>query len=351
MSGDHSPFVTLANARVFVLERSGSVMDAVVVQRRGRTMWAAIGAAVAVAVGAGGVVHYVEADNVAAVPQSTYVAISPCRLIDTRADTTVGPRSTPLIGATAASWSVWGANGNCNIPSDATAVTMNVTIVNPTAAGYLSVWPSDQAQPTASSLNWVAGQAATPNAVTVSLSAAGQISTFNNAGNVDIIVDVAGYFTAAQGTSIWQTEYAAARYVFTNTGCGPAAVRMAVETSWGAPGAFPDLPCVPLPVWQQQTDPGAGMLEWTALLPARPAWVNLGSEGGARLIDQPTMPSVPGVIGAQPSMSCNVVERPQGDSMACNMFVFTSFPFDSSTLLAYSGVLKSSIVILAGQRT
>ena len=68
--------------------------------------------------------HYVQADNRPGVAQSSYVAIAPCRLIDTRTETTVGPRSTPLSGGTATSWSVWGHNGNCNIPSDATAVTM-----------------------------------------------------------------------------------------------------------------------------------------------------------------------------------------------------------------------------------
>ncbi|MCU1360390.1 MAG: hypothetical protein JWN99_1679, partial [Ilumatobacteraceae bacterium] len=132
---------------------------------RGRSAFAAMGAALAVALGAGGVVHYVDADAApSSHASSSYVPIAPCRLIDTRTETNVGPRSTPLVGGVASIWSVWGQNGNCSIPTDATAVTLNVTIANPTASGYLSLWPTDRSQPTASNLNWVAGQAATPNA-------------------------------------------------------------------------------------------------------------------------------------------------------------------------------------------
>ena len=71
----------------------------------------------------------------------------------------------------------------------------NVTVTNGTIDSFLTVWPSDQPQPLASSLNWVAGQSPTPNQVTSDLSASGQLSFYNNGGTVDIIVDLVGYFT------------------------------------------------------------------------------------------------------------------------------------------------------------
>ena len=87
-----------------------------------------------------------------------------------------------------------GSNGNCSIPSGATALSMDVVAVNPTAPSFLTVFPSDQPLPLASSLNWVAGQAPTPNAVTVPLSSDGRVSFYNNAGTVDIAVDIVGYY-------------------------------------------------------------------------------------------------------------------------------------------------------------
>ncbi len=130
---------------------------------------------------------------------TTFVPIEPCRLFDTRpgAAPLVG-KKTPL-GAGAANiytQQVTGNVGSCvGIPTDATAVALNVTIANPTAGSYLSVYPSNQAQPNSSSLNWVQGQAPTPNAVDVKLSPGGQINLFNFAGTVDLFADVAGYYT------------------------------------------------------------------------------------------------------------------------------------------------------------
>jgi len=71
---------------------------------------------------------------------------------------------------------------------------MNVTVVDPTADSFLTVWPADAPQPVASNLNYVNGQQPTPNAVTVDLSTAGKISFFNNGGNVNIVADIVGYY-------------------------------------------------------------------------------------------------------------------------------------------------------------
>jgi hypothetical protein len=70
---------------------------------------------------------------------STFVPTSPCRLFDYRAaPDTVGPRSTPLGAREIHVQQVTGSNGDCSgalaIPSDAVAVAMNVTAVNPTSA-------------------------------------------------------------------------------------------------------------------------------------------------------------------------------------------------------------------------
>ena len=131
---------------------------------------------------------------------STFVPIEPCRLFDFRPDTDPdGPKKTPLAAGAANIYTqqVTGPVGDCAIPDDAVAVSMNVTIVNPTAQSNLRVYPADvETVPTVSSLNWLAGQSATPNKVDVKLSPAGAVKLFNFAGSVDVLADVVGYYSA-----------------------------------------------------------------------------------------------------------------------------------------------------------
>jgi hypothetical protein len=134
---------------------------------------------------------------------SVFVPITPCRVADTRpAPDTIGPRSTPIGSAGVHTVQITGTNGNCTIPSDATAVTMNVTIVDPTAPSYLTIWPSTSPRPLAASLNWVAGQAPTPNAVTSGLGATGAIWLYNHVGTVNAVIDIVGYFTPTRAGDV-----------------------------------------------------------------------------------------------------------------------------------------------------
>ena len=133
---------------------------------------------------------------------SAFVSIDPCRLLDTRPATKIGPIST-LGGSTTRTATVRGTNGQCFVPATATAVSMNVTAVDGTASSFLTVWPSDAAsRPGTSNLNWVPGAPPTPNKVDVALSADGKVSLFNRFGTVNVIADIVGYYetvVAAQG--------------------------------------------------------------------------------------------------------------------------------------------------------
>lgn len=157
-----------------------------------RTRWAAIGAAVAVSLGTGGIglVHA----TVDSGDRPVLVDINPCRLTDTRPGTQVGPRSTPLGADEQYDVAAHGANGNCNIPAEAIALSLNVTALNATAPTFVTVFPADAVQPVTSNLNLVPGQAPTPNAVTTGLDGAGMFSLFNAFGTTDVIVDVNGYY-------------------------------------------------------------------------------------------------------------------------------------------------------------
>jgi hypothetical protein len=131
--------------------------------------------------------------------ETTFVPIAPCRLFDYRpAPDNVGPRVGALGPSETSPQQATGAVGDCNVPSTASGVSMNVTIVAPTAASYLTIFPANlTTPPTASNLNWVAGQSPTPNKVDVKLSPTGAFKLFNRNGNVFVLGDVVGYHTNA----------------------------------------------------------------------------------------------------------------------------------------------------------
>jgi hypothetical protein len=158
-----------------------------------RTRWAAIGAAVAITLGGGGVglVAATQPDGA-----STLVPITPCRVIDTRPEFNVGPKASPLGPGETHTVAAHGDNGDCTgIPAEAVALSMNVTAVDATAPTFLTIWANGVPRPTTSSLNPTPGQPPTPNAVTTDLSSAGEFDIFNLAGNVHVLADINGYYT------------------------------------------------------------------------------------------------------------------------------------------------------------
>jgi hypothetical protein len=81
------------------------------------------------------------------------------------------------------------------VPVSASAVVLNVTVVNPAAAGYLTVFPTGGTAPIASNLNFTTGQVV-PNLVEVGLGTGGMISLESSVA-ADAIVDVEGYVGGA----------------------------------------------------------------------------------------------------------------------------------------------------------
>jgi hypothetical protein len=121
---------------------------------------------------------------------STYHAVTPTRALDTRYGT--GGLSGPFTNHSARTFTVSG------VPSNATAVTGNLTVTGQTSGGYLYIGPSATNNPGSSTLNFPVGDDRA-NAVTVALGAGGTLSiTFvgpNNGQSAQAIFDVTGYFT------------------------------------------------------------------------------------------------------------------------------------------------------------
>ena len=164
-----------------------------------RTRWAAIGAAVAVTLGAAGIGSYnIASADIDEGDRPVFVAVTPCRLLDTRPGApNAGPQDGPLGPDQTLTVTAHGENGRCTgaaaIPTDAVALSLNVTALNQTERTFLTVWDEGD-DPGTSNLNPEPGQPPTPNAVNTPLSPAGTFNIRNNAGDVNVIADVVGYY-------------------------------------------------------------------------------------------------------------------------------------------------------------
>jgi hypothetical protein len=88
------------------------------------------------------------------------------------------------------------------IPTNATAITYNITIAGPTAPNFVAVTPGDAASFTASAINFN-GTADIANAGTVKIAADRTIKVWggDQAGSMHILIDVTGYYTPVQNPS------------------------------------------------------------------------------------------------------------------------------------------------------
>jgi hypothetical protein len=73
-------------------------------------------------------------------------------------------------------------------------VALNVTAVDVTAAGYVAAYPHGSSWQVTSDLNTTPGATST-NLVIVQLGPDGAISLANEAGSVDLVVDVLGWYS------------------------------------------------------------------------------------------------------------------------------------------------------------
>ena len=128
------------------------------------------------------------ARGMASIYDAGFYPVSPCRLLDTRvADQgpalSAGSTRTVVVG------------GKCGVPVRATAVSLDLTVVTPTAQGHLRLYPANAALPLVSAINYGAGQTRANNAI-MALSREGMLSVLcgQSSGVVDLVLDVSGYF-------------------------------------------------------------------------------------------------------------------------------------------------------------
>jgi hypothetical protein len=120
-----------------------------------------------------------------------FYTVPPCRVLDTR--NPAGALGGPALRAGTARR--FPLAGRCGIPASARAVSLNVGVTGPTAAGHLRLHLGGTPLPLVSSINYSAGQTRSNNAL-VPLSVLGDLAVFAGqaSGTVHVILDVSGYF-------------------------------------------------------------------------------------------------------------------------------------------------------------
>ena len=119
---------------------------------------------------------------------SAFEPVGPERLADTRA-----PRCTcRRIDARTVRVDVAGVPG---VPERISAAALTITVTEPTAAGFATVFPSASERPLASTVNYIASQTAA-NSTIIRVGNGGAIDVFTSSA-AHVVVDVTGVFTEA----------------------------------------------------------------------------------------------------------------------------------------------------------
>ncbi len=215
-----------------------------------------------------------------------YTPMDPTRFVDSREG--LGTSRGPVPGQSQFAVQIAGTRG---VPAGAKAVALNVTVTGPRAAGHLTVFPSGQAAPNTSNLNFTGGQTIA-NAVIVPVGADGRIIVRNGGWDpADVIVDVVGHYSPdgvsayipirpvrdldtrdpAQWPSGPLKPY---RYIYSTYGDeDPTATAMVLNTTVTNTGGAGHLTVAPDPnaLWQYENKtytppvaPNSSTLNWTA---------------------------------------------------------------------------------------
>ncbi|MBX3712713.1 MAG: hypothetical protein KF800_12190 [Lysobacter sp.] len=137
-----------------------------------------------------------------------YVPVTPCRILDTRVaggpipansfrdfDLTDVVRFAPQGGDTS----------NCGVGDKGSfaAAALNITVVNPNAAGYITAFPYLASQPTAATINYAAGDIRNGLAIVrLDQSAAAYEFSVYSFAQTHLVADIVGYFREPEATAL-----------------------------------------------------------------------------------------------------------------------------------------------------
>jgi hypothetical protein len=152
------------------------------------------------------------------------------------------------------------------------AAVLNVVATNTTATGFLTVYPTGEARPLASNLNYAAGDTVANRTMT-KLGTGGRVTIYNLAGTTDVVVDLGGTYTDASVTGPLGVY-------------SPVQPSRILDTRTGGPGAVPADGTIAVQVAGQGGVPGTGaravILNVTVTQPNGLGFLTLFPSGAAR---------------------------------------------------------------------
>jgi Metallo-peptidase family M12 len=123
---------------------------------------------------------------------TAFYTATPCRIVDTR--TATGPEGGPNL--TAGQQRVFQITGQCGIPTGATAVSVNATVIGGTIGGSINLFAGNGSSTGTNTVSFGAGQVRANNAVVqLASDGSGTLAVLNSASaTTQFVLDVNGYF-------------------------------------------------------------------------------------------------------------------------------------------------------------
>src|ERR1022692_200927 len=141
-------------------------------------------------------------------PPGPYTGVPPFRICDTRPigpgvtlnQCNSGPGSHGPLGPLATRAITVGITGSGVPATGVSAVVVNLTAIAPSQATFLTLYPSNGSKPLTSNITPAAGQIVA-NLAEVAVSSTGQFNIFNQAGTINVAIDIEGWVSTTGSTT------------------------------------------------------------------------------------------------------------------------------------------------------
>jgi len=138
-------------------------------------------------------------------PGVAFVAMQPCRVVDTRGGGVfTGPYGPPIMAANATrNFDIDSAPHCPGIPAGVEAYSLNFTVTETTGPGDIRAWPQDNPPVQVTSVqNWQGANVTIANATIIAAGTGGGITVQVAGNNTHLLIDINGYFTDEYNTNV-----------------------------------------------------------------------------------------------------------------------------------------------------
>lgn len=131
--------------------------------------------------------------TVTAYGADTVLRTTPCRLFDSRNIGTGDKIISATIETLSDAGTAQGGESNCDVPSTAVGVVLNLTAFQPNSGGWARLWATGEPEPLSTSINAFSGAGNEATGLIVATGTGGEISLTSSIAGSHYIIDLAGY--------------------------------------------------------------------------------------------------------------------------------------------------------------